>query len=184
MKILKKIISFEKKNRNRIKKVSKSLWGLLAIMLAWYFFFGYNYQFIYCYGPSMEPSYENGEWMIVEPARNRDITRFDVVIVDVEGERLAKRILGIEGEHVRIKWGKVFINGEELKEPYGQGAILYWQEEEGVRKKKPRNEWLFLNVDEDIGLIPKGYVFVIGDNRNESWYGVVGVKEIRSIVVL
>ena len=122
--------------------------------------------------------------MVVEPIKGRRIERFDVVIVNVEGEALAKRIIGVEGEYVHIQWGKIFIDDKEFKEPYGNGEVIYWVEDEEVRKKKPKHRWLFFNVDEDIGLVPEGYVFVIGDNRNISWYGMVKVKEIKSIVVL
>ena len=49
--------------------------------------------------------------------------------------------------------------------------------------KKPENDWLFLNVYQDIGRVPKGHVWVIGDNRSLSWYGMVKIKNIKSLVI-
>ena len=34
-----------------------------------------------------------------------------------------------------------------------------------------------------MGIIPEDHVFVIGDNREISWYGVVHVKDITDLII-
>ena len=171
---------FLKKINGNLKQ---PLFLAIAMMVAWFFFFGHKYQFIYNHGSSMEPTIQDSEWLVVQKAGKWKPSRFDVVIVKTDGEKLVKRIMATEGENVTIKNGKLYINGKELKEPYSKGDVTYWLEPEEERATKPKKEWLFFNVDENIGLIPKGYVFVIGDNRELTWYGVVKEEGIQALVI-
>ena len=70
-----------------------------------------------------------------------------------ELDALCKRVIGIPGDKIEIKDGKVYLNGEELDEPYlsekvstglpgGDGSAVYD--------------------------VPEGCVFVLGDNRGNS----------------
>jgi signal peptidase I len=73
----------------------------------------------------------------------------------VQEEDLIKRIIGLPGDNVEVKEGKVYINGVALNEPYTNEAPNY-------------------KFGKDT--IPEGYYFVLGDNRNQSadshngWY--------------
>ena len=54
------------------------------------------------------------------------------------------------GDHILIQDGKVFLNGEELEEPYlAEGVKTY------------SNDYTDITV-------PEGYVFAMGDNREYS----------------
>ncbi len=101
-------------------------------------------------GSSMEPNLHDGEYVIV----NRIVYRLhrpergDVVVFKREGSReFIKRVIGLPGDTVEIKSGRVYVNGTPLDEPYIAQPPAYMME--------PRQ----------IG--PNEY-FVLGDNRNNS----------------
>ncbi len=102
-------------------------------------------------GSSMEPSFHDGEFVIV----SRLDYRFgspdygDVVVFHYPGnpeEEYIKRIVGMAGDHIRIAEGTVYVNGQVLEEPYIQAEPAY------------SGEWH----------VPEDYIFVLGDNRNNS----------------
>ena len=151
--------------------------------------FFYNYKITWNYGVSMEPTHKHKDFLVVERMRSlgKDWKpdRYDHVVISTSmWEKLSKRIIGLPGEYVRIKHGKIWINNKEHKGPFGEGDVIFYIEPEEVRATKPKNEWLFLNADVDVGKVPKGSVFVIGDNRNVSWYGVVKIEDIKGLVIL
>jgi len=163
--------------------------SILAILMlfAWYCFFGWRYGFVYNVGNSMVPTFEHKELLVVQRVhtlKGWKPKRYDMVIVRTEWyEKLSKRIIGLEGEFIKIRHGKIFIDGKERKDAYGRGDITFWVEDEEERATKPKEEWLFFNVDQDIGLIPKGHVFVMGDNRGITWYGKVKIKDITDLII-
>lgn len=83
-----------------------------------------------------------------------------------------KRTIALPGEHVEIKEGKVFINGEELQEPYLQSGIVTDVPGEGFKDF----------------IVPENYVFAMGDNRNHSTdcraFGCIPLEEIESTVAI
>ena len=85
-------------------------------------------------------------YLFSEPKRG-DIIFF--YYPDDEKQKFVKRIIGLPGETVTIIDAKVYINGEELEEPYLKEA---WVHGTGPYE---------FNV-------PEGCYFVMGDNRNTS----------------
>tara|TARA_R100000808_G_C2128489_1_gene138200 strand:+ start:746 stop:1159 length:414 start_codon:yes stop_codon:yes gene_type:complete len=136
----------------------------------------------------MFPTYKNKELLVVQKTSSLDKNwsprRYDEVIVKTEWyEKLSKRVIALEGEHVRIKHGKIYVNDKVQEDPYGKGDIIFYTESKEEQAKKPKHEWLFFNTDQDVGIIPKGYVFIIGDNREISWFGKVPIKNITDLII-
>jgi signal peptidase I len=73
-------------------------------------------------GISMEPTYHNGSFNFINRAAYwwGEPRRGDVVGYAFTGQHamLLKRIIGLPGETIQLRGGRVFINGEELDEPY------------------------------------------------------------------
>ena len=106
-------------------------------------------------GESMSPTLENGDNLIVDKLTYRfsDPKRFDIIVFPFKENRTVyyiKRIIGLPGETVQIKDGKIYINGMELEEDYGAETIA----DPGIASSP-----VTLGADE---------YFVLGDNRNNS----------------
>lgn len=73
-------------------------------------------------GTSMYPTLEGNEIMLLNKLGSID--RFDIVVLKLDGDNdnLIKRIIGLPGETVEIKDNKIYINDEELDDPYGYGV--------------------------------------------------------------
>ncbi|MBN1937702.1 MAG: signal peptidase I [Anaerolineae bacterium] len=102
-------------------------------------------------GHSMEPSLYQDQQLIVDKVSYRFHlpARGDIVIVDVPDSDipLIKRVIGLPGETVEIRGGRVLIDGQLLDEPY-LGEVM----------------------QSDFGPVeaPLDHLFVMGDNRNAS----------------
>ena len=78
-------------------------------------------------GPSMQPNFHDGQFLIVsrlhyllgEPARG-DIVVFDAPGDDARRDNplLIKRLIGVPGDQIRIENSEVFVNGVKLDETY------------------------------------------------------------------
>lgn len=105
-------------------------------------------------GSSMEPSYHDGDRLIMEKVSYRvgNPERFDVVVFPRNGNYyLVKRVIGLPGETVHISSsGEIFIDGRLLEESYGMESI----DDAGIAGNS-----VVLGI---------GEYFVLGDNRNNS----------------
>ena len=93
--------------------------------------FGYHYQTIWVDGISMEPTYDNGQWTLMQRKRSLGKEwvpdRFDVIIVrsDELKINLCKRVIGLPGEEVKVFEGKIYVDGRELSDSFGKGKMVY-----------------------------------------------------------
>lgn len=107
-------------------------------------------------GSSMEPTLSDGDNLIVDKMTYhfREPKRFEIIVFPyqyIKDTYYIKRIIGLPGETVSIdEQGRIYIDGEILKEAYGKEAIL----DAGLAAKE-----IVLADDE---------YFVMGDNRNDS----------------
>lgn len=142
--------------KNFLKEVLSTSLYLLGVLLVTYLIVKYVVVRTDVIGPSMQPTLQNEDNLIVEKISYRfvDPERFDVIVFPFKhAERTfyIKRIIGLPGETVRIdKEGVIYINGEVLEESYGKEII--------------ENPGLALD---EIHLSNNEY-FVLGDNRNDS----------------
>jgi len=113
-----------------------------------YLFFGHVCIPFQIQGSSMEPTYTDGAFNFCWRGRYlfSEPRRYDVVTVRFAGTRvmLLKRIVALEGEQVEFRGGKLFVNEEEIEEPYVHNCRNW--------NLSPR-------------YVEQGCVFVVGDNR-------------------
>ena len=94
--------------------------------------------------------------------------KFSYYVLEFSKTSYIKRVIGVEGDHIKIEDGKVYLNGEELDETYLA---------EGVTT----TGGIFTDV-----VVPEGYIFVMGDNRSHSTdsrsFGCIPVEKVESKV--
>jgi len=94
--------------------------------------------------------------------------KFTYYVLERDKISYIKRIIGVEGDIIKFEGGKVYLNGKLLDEPY-------------LKEGMYTNALLFTEVK-----VPKGYVFVMGDNRIHSTdsrsFGCIPVDKIESRV--
>lgn len=141
-------------------QVTKSfdLWELLKAVLIAFMIAALLRHFIFSPivvdGTSMFPTLNNKENVLVNKAIYwlREPQRGEIVVLHAEFDSdWIKRIVGLPGDHIEIKQGKLYINDQLIEEDYVA-------------------EELFFNYgkEQHTFSIPDGYVFVMGDNREHS----------------
>ena len=106
-------------------------------------------------GESMYPALHNKDNLIVDKISYRfsDPRRYDIIVFPYhykDRTYYIKRVIGLPGETVQIRAGKIYIDGNELIEHFG---------EEKIEQAALASEPITLGEDE---------YFVLGDNRNAS----------------
>ena len=142
-------------------------------------------------GPSMEPTLHRGQMLLISRLGISGLTRQAFASVEAvanvqpdpaiptrgtivtflhpydSNEMLVKRVIGLPGEEIAIKRGVVYINGQQLAEPY----VVYHDA-----------------VSMSTIQIPEDSIFVMGDNRPESGdsrsFGPVPMDRMLGVVVL
>jgi signal peptidase I len=124
-------------------------------------------------GVSMMPTLHDRNRMIVNKLSYKigEPKRFDVIVFNATVDKdYIKRIIGLPGDHVEYKNDKLYINGKAYDEPY-----LDKLKKDIIDPPLTQD----FKLEDIIGkkTIPKGYLFVMGDNRRYS-------KDSRSIGVI
>lgn len=123
-------------------------------------------QAFYIPSPSMYPTLKVGDRVLVNKLSYHlhDVNRGDVVVFERPPSEeastipdLIKRVIGLPGDAVTFQNGHVFINGEQLAEPYLPTGVTTTADFAPNRC-----------TAEAPCLVPAGDVWVMGDNRNDS----------------
>ncbi|MDC3413735.1 signal peptidase I [Aquibacillus sp. 3ASR75-11] len=145
---------------------------ILAVLFRSYLFASYVVE-----GKSMEPTLHDGNLLMVNKFLYdiQDINRFDVIVFRAnEKEDYVKRVIGLPGDQLSYKNDQLFINGNKVKEAY--------LEPFKKQVETPLTKDFTLKDATGLTEVPKGKLFVLGDNRRESldsrYFGFVPIENV------
>ena len=116
-------------------------------------------------GDSMKNTLKNGDILLLYKLSS--INRFDIIVLDEEkdNEKIIKRVIGLPGETVAIKKGKIYINDKVIDDEYAYGETSDYDK-------------VTLEDDE---------YFILGDNRliskDSRYFGPIKENEIKGKIV-
>ena len=139
------------------------------------------FQQYYIDGPSMQTTLMPEDRVLVNKMSYKlhDIHRGDVIVFDrvtneIVHDDLIKRVIALPNETVTIKSCVVFIDGRELQEPYLEQDQLL---------NPDASERCGSHTDLAPVLVPEDHVFVMGDNRQQSFdsrdFGAIEESKVR-----
>lgn len=142
----------KKAEKSKKREITEYVIVLLAgISLALFVRFNVG-QLIMVNGPSMLPTFQHGDFAVTSKHayKNEKPKVGDVVVVKadaLDGKKIIKRVVGVEGDTIEVTDGYLYRNGEKIEEDYIKEKIL---------------------GDAEKITVPKNHVFIMGDNRNNS----------------
>ena len=163
----------ERRRRRASKKGGGVVEFLVILLVSFALVFGFVRPFVveafYIPSESMVPTLRIGDRVLV----NKFIYRFaqpergDIIVfesVEGGGEDLIKRVVGVPGDKISVRGGRLLVNGERQREPF-------------VYKKYPDRS------SSGATTVPEDHVFVMGDNRANSrdsrYFGTVPERKIE-----
>lgn len=116
-------------------------------------------------GDSMKNTLKNGDILLLYKLGS--INRLDIIVLDEEkdNEKIIKRVIGLPGETVAIKKGKIYVNDKVIDDKYAYGETSDYDK-------------VTLEDDE---------YFILGDNRliskDSRYFGPIKKSEIKGKIV-
>jgi len=144
------------KHKVFIFKIYEWISALLTSFIIIFILIAFVFRIVSVSGTSMVPTLRDLDRLVVSNL-NSQYKSGDIVVIsqpNFTNENLIKRIVAVGGDTVDIDYnqGIVYINGKSIDEPYINSKTNY----------QPFDSYDFPIV------IPDGYFFVMGDNRNKS----------------
>ena len=145
------------------KNIKKELIEYLIIILVVLFIRFFIITPIKVQQKSMFPTLNPNDIMILDKIGLKlgNIERFDIVVIKHEKEYLIKRVIGLPGEIIEYKEGKLYVNGKQIPETFIRFNTADFKLEEKIKDDN---------------------YFLVGDNRNNSTdsrtFGSINKKDI------
>lgn len=102
----------------------------------------------------------------------KGIAGFIYNVLEINKMSYIKRVIGLPGDHVQIKEGSIYINGEKLQEDYLQSGVI-----------TDANKGIFTDI-----IVPENCVYAVGDNRTKSTdsrcFGCIPLEKIEGKVII
>ena len=154
---------------------------IIALLLAFILLNRFVFFKVNIVGSSMYPTYTNGQVITVNSKASPSRGSIVIIANQKKGDELIiKRVIAVGGDYIEIKSDRyVYVNGEQIDEPY-----LHYPKSTDPLDKAYLSQ--LENVYGEQGRVPEGYLFYLGDNRENSadsrTYGLCKVEDIIGVV--
>ena len=169
------------KQRSQMRAVWEWVFVVVIAIGAAMFIRVFLFQQYYIDGPSMQTTLMPQDRVLVNKMSYKlhDVHRGDVIVFDrvtneVQHDDLIKRVLGLPGEALEIRSCVVYIDGVQVEEPY-----LNLEQTSQIEPSARCGS----HTDMAPVVIPENMVFVMGDNRVQSFdsrdFGPIDIDKVR-----
>ena len=165
---MEEISSFIPRNIRKRKLPKPTIWEEL---LSWIISFAISFTILALFlvfvgkpftvsGQSMYPTLHDSDRMFM--SKLGDIKRFDIVVLQApdQDKEYIKRVIGIPGDTIEVKDGKLYINGQVVDQPFINTELL-------LNKTVYIDDFTLQELTGELK-VPEGKYFVMGDNRGVS----------------
>lgn len=166
----------ESRKKNILKEIKEYGLSIMVALFLAFIFHTYVLARASVDGPSMQPTLHNNDVIFLEKlsVETNNIKRGEIIVFDSKNENndyYIKRVIGVAGDQVDIKNGKVYVNGNQIVENYLSPDTI-------TEPISPKTTYK----------VPEGQVFVLGDNRSNSTdsriLGCINVKDVKGHAIL
>ena len=165
---MEEVSSFIPRNMRKRKLPKPTIWEEL---LSWFASFAVSFAILALLfvfvgkpftvsGQSMYPTLHDSDRMFM--SNLGDIKRFDIVVLQApdQDKEYIKRVIGIPGDTIEVKDGKLYINGQVVDQPFINTELL-------LNKTVYIDDFTLQELTGELK-VPEGKYFVMGDNRGVS----------------
>lgn len=141
-----------------------SFGGIICVFIIGYFVFTQFFGLVRVAGASMSPSLEDGQIKVMR--KTQEVERGEIILFNTGDYHYINRVIGLPGDQLELKGGRVYLNGSLLEERYLGKLDL-------------------LEITPFV--VPKDHLFVLGDDRKESTdsrhLGFIPIKKVKGIIL-
>ncbi|MCD8308512.1 MAG: signal peptidase I [Clostridia bacterium] len=149
---------------------------VLAFLLVCRILFAVNYRGVVVDGRSMQPTLEDGDYLYI--SLNAEPDYGDIVVLEKDnGDKIIKRVIAMGGDSVYMQNGTVYVMYSDATE-----YVALTEDYVAEENNSP------YNADNTLSTVyvPEGYLFVLGDNRDNSndsrFYGCFKLSALTGVV--
>jgi signal peptidase I len=171
-------ISIAKQKKSKLNIVINVIIVILIAAICFQMFFYTRYSRVYVVGMSMYPTLQGatsseesgGDYVYID--KNASPTYGDIIVINAGDRVLIKRVIALGGDRVALIRGTLYLNGQKKEEDYLDSAY-----------NSPN---YIKNTFGEI-TVPEGYIFFMGDNRDNSSdsrgeYGPMKASQVLGVV--
>ncbi len=153
--------------KSKRNKVINTIMSYVLVILVAIIIKSFIFTPIRVNGTSMVPTLNDSDIMVLNEIgyHINGVKRFDIVVANINGEKLIKRVIGLPGEKVEYRDNNLYINDEMVMETF---------------KHADTPDFSIESLGS--GVVPNNHYFLVGDNRinsNDSRYiGFVSANKI------